>query len=98
MKLRLPLFWFLFLGFFVFLFSRLFQLTIVEGAKNRSLAENQRIRLQKIEAPRGMILDTLSLPLVKNTPIFKKCDAEGKNCQIISREEALDLEEKGKDA
>src|SRR3989344_9541905 len=37
--------------------ARLFMLTVVEGQKNRTLAENNRIRLVEVEAPRGKILD-----------------------------------------
>ncbi|HSX19424.1 MAG TPA: penicillin-binding transpeptidase domain-containing protein [Candidatus Saccharimonadales bacterium] len=41
----------------VIFLGRLFQLTIVAGAKNRELSENNRIRLVNIEASRGRILD-----------------------------------------
>lgn len=38
-------------------FARIFQLTVVEGAKNRDLADNNRIRLVNLEAKRGRIFD-----------------------------------------
>ena len=42
---------------FLILFARLFQLTIVKGSYYRFLAENNRLKEEEIEAPRGIILD-----------------------------------------
>ncbi len=90
------IFWFFLLFAFGILFLRLFQLQILEGKENRELAEGQRIKLRKITAPRGEILDRNGKLLARNTPIYKKCPASG--CEIITREEALRLETEGKEA
>lgn len=42
---------------FLTIFIRLFQLTIVKGSYYRFIAENNRLREVKTEAPRGLILD-----------------------------------------
>ncbi|MFZ5366237.1 MAG: penicillin-binding transpeptidase domain-containing protein [Patescibacteria group bacterium] len=105
MKGRIFIFWFFLFFCFGILILRLFQLTIIEGALNRKLSDEQRIRLRKITAPRGMIYDRNGRPLVRNVPIFKKCPASGGvnsvrsgKCEEISREKALSLEAQGKEA
>ena len=98
MRGRFFIFWFFLLFVFGILFLRLFQLTILEGKENRQLAEGQRIKLRKMTAPRGEILDRNGKLLARNTPIFKKCQMSAVKCQIITREEALRLETEGKEA
>lgn len=49
---------------------RLWQLQVVEGEEYRRLAENNRIRVEKVTAPRGIIYDRYGTPLVKNVPAF----------------------------
>lgn len=54
--------------FFIALFLRLFQLTIVKGAYYRSLSEENRIREIVIEPKRGEILDRKGFVLVQSSP------------------------------
>ncbi len=60
--------------FFLLIFSiliiRLFYLQILEGENLRQLSENNRIRLQNIIAPRGMIYDRNGELLVDNRSSF----------------------------
>jgi Cell division protein FtsI/penicillin-binding protein 2 len=59
----------IFLIFFVIVL-RLWQLQIIETDKYKKLAEQNRIRIIKIPAPRGIIYDRNGIPLVENTPSF----------------------------
>jgi len=92
----------LMIGFLV-LMGRLFELQIIFGNKNRALAEGNRIKREVLPAPRGMIYDRQGKELVRNVPIYRKivqnteCKVQSEECfEIISREEALALEVKGK--
>ncbi len=49
---------------------RLFMLQVVEGGEYRRLSENNCIRLQTIDAPRGVIYDRNGALLVDNRPAF----------------------------
>ena len=95
MTRRLFLFQLLLLLAFIVLFARLFILTVVQGKHYREFSEGQRIRLRKIIAPRGIILDRSGKPLVKNTPVYKECMEE---CKVITREQALELEAESREA
>jgi len=55
---------------FVLLFARLFYLQIIKGREFRRLSENNSIRLQVIDAPRGQIFDRNGRLLVDNRPSF----------------------------
>ncbi|MCG6892544.1 MAG: penicillin-binding protein 2, partial [Desulfobacteraceae bacterium] len=55
---------------FSVLFVRLFYLQVVEGEEYRRLSENNCIRLQAIDAPRGLIYDRDGKLLVDNRPAF----------------------------
>jgi penicillin-binding protein 2 len=55
---------------FAILIARLFYLQIVEGNEYRRLSEINSIRLQDIDAPRGLILDRNNQLLVDNRPSF----------------------------
>jgi penicillin-binding protein 2 len=55
---------------FAVLVARLFYLQIVEGDEYRRLSEINSIRLQDIDAPRGLILDRNNQLLVDNRPSF----------------------------
>ena len=57
-------------GVFVVLFARLFFLQVVEGEEYRRLSENNCIRLQRIEPPRGQIFDRNGVNIVDNRPSF----------------------------
>lgn len=54
----------------VILLGRLFYLTIIKGEQNWSLAENNRVRLERVEAPRGRILDRNRTVLVESRQQF----------------------------
>lgn len=57
-------------GVFGGLALRLYKLQVGEGDTWRSLSENNRIRLQRIAATRGLIYDRNAEPLVDNRPSF----------------------------
>ncbi|MBL8030513.1 MAG: penicillin-binding protein 2 [Candidatus Doudnabacteria bacterium] len=50
--------------------GRLFYLQVVRGGYFQEMAENNRIRSQVIRAPRGLILDRFSKPLLENIAGF----------------------------
>ncbi len=52
------------------LFLRLFYLQVIDGREYRRLSESNSIRLQDIDAPRGLIFDRYSRMLVDNRPSF----------------------------
>ncbi len=58
----------------IFLFSilllRLWQIQILQGDEYRRLSEENRLRIVRIAAPRGIIYDRNNIPLVKNSPYF----------------------------
>jgi len=55
---------------FAVLMIRLFYLQIIEGEEFRRLSENNCIRLQSIDAPRGLVFDRNRNLLVDNRPSF----------------------------
>lgn len=55
---------------FVFLFSRLVYLQIINGDKMRQYSEENRIKRVKIAAPRGMVFDRNGVLLLDNRPAF----------------------------
>ncbi len=59
----------IFVAFFI-LFVRLFFLQIIGGEEYRRLSENNCIRLQNIDAPRGLIFDANGVLIVENRPSF----------------------------
>lgn len=61
---------FILVAAFCVLLLRLFYLQIVEGEKFRKLSENNRIRLQSIDPPRGLIFDQNGRVMVDNRPSF----------------------------
>lgn len=58
------------IGFFI-IFTRLFFLQVIKGDLYRTLSEENRIRLVRLKATRGLILDRNGEVLVKNRPYFK---------------------------
>ncbi|OGD94367.1 hypothetical protein A2697_00100 [Candidatus Curtissbacteria bacterium RIFCSPHIGHO2_01_FULL_41_44] len=73
--------------------ARLFMLTVVNGEKYRSLAEENRVRLVTIEAARGKIFDRNGKLMADSlTNYFLK---KGENVLSISYEQAQDLEKSG---
>jgi len=55
---------------FAVLFARLWYLQIVQGSKFLVMSEENRIRLLRIKAPRGIISDTDGFVMVRNRPSF----------------------------
>ncbi len=82
----------IFLVLFV-LFARLFQLTIINGDKNRALAENNRVRIVTSEAPRGRILDANGQLLAYSKDQYFL--ENGQSRQEISSGQLTDLEKQG---
>jgi penicillin-binding protein 2 len=58
------------LAAFLVLFARLFYLQVLEGEELRRLSENNCIRLQDIDPPRGLIFDRQARLLVENRPAY----------------------------
>lgn len=67
---RLPFIGVIFLFFLVFLIGRVAWLQIARGDYYYSMAEGNRIRIQRIEAKRGIVYDRNYNSLVKNIPNF----------------------------
>jgi penicillin-binding protein 2 len=92
---------FLVLAVFIIFFLRLYQLQVMEGRRNRFLAESNRISRLSLEAPRGLLLDRHGEILATNEPVFllekKSAGGEAKP-EEISREEALKLQAEGQDS
>ena len=55
---------------FLIFMARLFSLTVVQGALNRQLADQNRVRLVQLEAERGEILDRGGKILAKSQTIY----------------------------
>lgn len=62
------------IGFLVFILLlyvlRLWQLQLLHGGRYRYQSEHNRIRLEEIPAPRGIIFDRHGIPLVENRPAY----------------------------
>jgi penicillin-binding protein 2 len=58
------------IALFFILVMRLWQLQILKGNEYRRLSEENRLRIVKIAAPRGIIYDRNGIPLVKNSPYY----------------------------
>lgn len=50
--------------------ARLFQLQVVRGREQRDQADNNRLRLSKVPAQRGLIFDRNRIPMARNRPSF----------------------------
>jgi len=55
---------------FLILLGRVWQLQIIEGEKYRQLADKNRLRLEKVNPPRGKIFDRKGRLIVGNKPSF----------------------------
>ena len=78
---------------FFLIFLKVFRLQIVDGAKNRQLADGNRIQIKIIHAPRGVIFDRNGKILASNVPGFRLVD--DKKITYITRDQALEFEAKG---
>ena len=70
LQTRIRIAYFLVIFVFGLLFLRLWFLQVVYGNNYRNLSENNRIRTQKVKAPRGFIFDSSSRILASNRPSF----------------------------
>ncbi|MDA8159120.1 MAG: penicillin-binding protein 2 [Desulfobacteraceae bacterium] len=70
LKKRLRLASGIMLAFVALIVVRLWFLQVVKGDEYAKLADNNRLRLHWLNAPRGMISDRLGRPLVANRPCF----------------------------
>lgn len=73
LQTRMRVAYFIVVFIFGLLCLRLWYLQIIGGAHYRKLSENNRIRIQKITAPRGLILDVRGSVLAGNRPSFDIC-------------------------
>ncbi len=81
--------------FLLLIFFRLVFLQIVNGSYYRQLSDSNRIKTVVIHAPRGIIFDRNSTPLVFNTPGFRQT-VSGKT-RLIGEDEAIKLLGKGQE-
>jgi len=58
------------IALFFILAIRTWQLQILQGHEYRKLSEENRLRIVRVAAPRGIIFDRNGTPLVKNTPYY----------------------------
>lgn len=58
------------IAFFFILLMRIWQLQILQGDEYRRLSEENRLRIVRVAAPRGIIYDRNGIPLVRNTAYF----------------------------
>lgn len=72
MKNKLCLFSCILYPLFCILLFQLFNLQVVQGKRNLALSEGNRIKIEKIKAPRGIIYDRKERALVYNLPGEKK--------------------------
>lgn len=77
------------------LLARAFYLQVVEGAKNREMADANRIQLVRVRAPRGIIYDRNGVVLVRNVPAFVLKEGINK-FKTISSDEALKISTESK--
>jgi len=61
---------YLIIALFFILTIRIWQLQILQGSEYRKLSEENRLRILRVAAPRGIIYDRNGIPLVKNTPYY----------------------------
>ena len=69
-SLRFYIFYIASFVIFLIFMARLFSLTVVQGALNRQLADQNRVRLVQVEAERGQILDRGGKVLAKSQTIY----------------------------
>ncbi|MBI5465375.1 hypothetical protein HY946_02080, partial [Candidatus Gottesmanbacteria bacterium] len=86
---HLPFYLLLIFSFWLLLW-RLFDLTIIKGGYFHELSEGNRIQERVLRAARGVIYDRHGQVLARNKPIYKISFEN-----LISREEALEIEARG---
>ncbi|HUW21642.1 MAG TPA: penicillin-binding protein 2 [Candidatus Bathyarchaeia archaeon] len=82
--------------FFLVLVARLIELQLIEGEKNRILADENRVRRNILPAGRGIIFDRQGLPLVENIPLYRYQEgSQETSFKSIDRQTALKIESQG---
>ncbi|MGE5237760.1 MAG: penicillin-binding protein 2 [Chloroflexota bacterium] len=69
-SLRIKIGIYLVVAVLVLLVLRLWQLQVLDGEKYKRMSEENRLRIVRTTAPRGIIYDRNGVPLVKNIPMF----------------------------
>ncbi|MFM1539197.1 hypothetical protein ABGF44_05125, partial [Helcococcus bovis] len=69
-KSRLRIVFVVFLIAFLILISRLFELTVINGAKYKKFSDNNRIKQINLDSTRGIIYDRNGIALADNKPIY----------------------------
>ena len=69
-KSRLRIVFVVFLIAFLILIARLFELTIINGAKYKKFSDNNRIKQINLDSTRGIIYDRNGIALANNKPIY----------------------------
>lgn len=67
--------------------ARLVELTVIKGAEFRQRADENRILVRPIRAPRGVILDRYGKALTRNIPVTRRIDLPGDEFGEIEIEE-----------
>lgn len=70
MEKRISIGVYIILSVFVIFLFRLWHLQVIKGGEHKKLAEQNRLRIIRTPAPRGIIYDRNNNPLVKNIPTF----------------------------
>lgn len=81
---RIKIAGFVVMAVFILLVTRVWFLQIINGEKYRNISENNRLRIIKTPAPRGIIFDRNNTPLVKNIPVFS-VSVNPENIDMINR-------------
>jgi penicillin-binding protein 2 len=92
--LRINIFYLATFFVLILFLGRLFVLTVVDGAKNRELSDNNRVKFVQLEAERGDIIDRYGKVIARSKTLYflKKGDRKTE----ISEEAAKKLENEGK--
>lgn len=93
------------IGIFIILCFRLWQMQMLEGNRYKQLSENNRLRIIKTTAPRGIIYDRNGTQLVENIPFFsvsittdKLKDIDFDSLSDLIRLSKIEIKEKLKDS
>lgn len=70
MQKRIQIGFYIIIGIFLIILSRLWYLQVLEGNKYKAMSEGNRLKIIRTPAPRGIIYDRNRTPLVKNVPSF----------------------------
>ncbi|MCX5909854.1 MAG: penicillin-binding protein 2, partial [Deltaproteobacteria bacterium] len=81
---------------FSIIFARLWYLQVIKGSYYKNLSENNRVRIQEVSAPRGVLFDGEGVPLVDSFPSYDvslfRQDVRDMKALIPALSRALSLE------